>query len=147
MNTVFRPECRTALVRRLQALRPDDAARWGRMNAPQMVVHVGEQIRMALGELPTAPMRTPLRYFPIAQLVVYWLPWPKGVPTAPELLVRVPATWNDDLATVEALLEKCASRGAPGRWPEHPAFGRLSGRAWGVLLYRHTDHHLRQFGR
>lgn len=147
MNTVFRPECRTALVRRLQALRPDDAPRWGRMNAPQMVVHVGEQIRMALGELPTAPMRTPLRYFPIAQLVVYWLPWPKGVPTAPELLVRLPATWNDDLAAVGTLLEKCASRGAPGRWPEHPAFGHLSGRAWGVLLYRHTDHHLRQFGR
>jgi hypothetical protein len=30
--------------------------------------------------------------------------------------------------------------------PEHPAFGRLSGRAWGALVYRHMDHHLRQFG-
>jgi len=30
-------------------------------------------------------------------------------------------------------------------WPEHPAFGALSRRAWGVLIYRHMDHHLRQF--
>ena len=28
----------------------------------------------------------------------------------------------------------------------HPAFGKLSPRAWGVLAWRHTDHHLRQFG-
>ena len=31
-------------------------------------------------------------------------------------------------------------------WQEHPAFGRLARRAWGVLAYRHLDHHLRQFG-
>ena len=31
-------------------------------------------------------------------------------------------------------------------WPDHPAFGALSRRAWGVLIYRHMDHHLRQFG-
>jgi hypothetical protein len=31
-------------------------------------------------------------------------------------------------------------------WPEHPAFGRMSRRVWGVLGYRHLDHHFRQFG-
>jgi len=25
-------------------------------------------------------------------------------------------------------------------------FGRLSAKQWGVLMYRHVDHHLRQFG-
>jgi hypothetical protein len=147
VNSVFRRESRDALVRRLKTLQPDDTPRWGRMNAPQMVVHVGEQIRMGLGEVPTKPIRTPLRHFPLAQLTVYWLPWPKGVPTAPELLVRPPATWQKDVAAVGDLLERCGARGPAGPWAEHPAFGRLSGRAWGVLLYRHTDHHLRQFGR
>ena len=30
--------------------------------------------------------------------------------------------------------------------PVHPAFGDITTQAWGVLAYRHTDHHLRQFG-
>lgn len=30
--------------------------------------------------------------------------------------------------------------------PEHPAFGPLSGKAWGFLVSRHIEHHLRQFG-
>ena len=31
-------------------------------------------------------------------------------------------------------------------WPLHPAFGRLSTNEWGVLGYKHTNHHLTQFG-
>jgi hypothetical protein len=34
--------------------------------------------------------------------------------------------------------------GAP--WLEHPAFGKMSDRAWGVQIFRHMDHHLEQFG-
>jgi hypothetical protein len=147
MSTVFRTEVRAVLVRRLDALTPQDTPRWGRMNAPQMLTHVAEQLRMALGELPVATKNTPFRRFPLKQLIVYWLPWPRGVPTSPELIARMPAGWDDDRAEVRALLDRCGSRGPVGPWPEHPAFGRLSGRAWGVLTYRHTDHHLRQFGR
>ena len=29
---------------------------------------------------------------------------------------------------------------------DHPAFGRLTHGAYGVLITRHTDHHFRQFG-
>jgi len=25
-------------------------------------------------------------------------------------------------------------------------FGKLSGKEWGELMYKHIDHHLRQFG-
>jgi hypothetical protein len=147
MSTVFRAEDRAVLLRRLDALSPRDVARWGRMNAPQMVTHVAEQMRMALGELPVTLRQTPLGRFPVKQLLVYWLPWPKGVRTSPELLARVPAAWEADRADVRALLERCGARGRAGPWAVHPAFGPLSGRAWGVLLHRHTDHHLRQFGR
>ena len=30
--------------------------------------------------------------------------------------------------------------------PAHPIFGPLTVRQWGVQGYKHTDHHLRQFG-
>jgi hypothetical protein len=29
---------------------------------------------------------------------------------------------------------------------DRAVFGRISGRSWGALQYKHLDHHLRQFG-
>jgi len=137
---------RRELLERLSRLTGDARPRWGRMNAPQMLTHVNDQFRMALGDLPTAPKRMPIRYPPLNHLFAYVLPWPKGVPTAPELLARIDqSTWPIEVATFATLLQRFATRPEGVAWPLHPAFGRLSRRAWGLLGYRHTDHHLRQF--
>jgi len=44
------------------------------------------------------------------------------------------------------LLERIGAGPREGRGPVHPLPGRLSYREWGVATYKHTDHHLRQFG-
>ena len=138
---------RRELLERLSRLAADVRPRWGRMNAPQMLTHVNDQFRMALGDLPTVPQRLPIRYPPLNHLVAYVLPWPKGSPTAPELLARIDqSTWPVEVATFATLLQRFATRPADTAWPAHPAFGRLSRRGWGLLGYRHTDHHFRQFG-
>jgi hypothetical protein len=146
MKTIWNEADRRALQDRLQRLNAGTPGRWGKMTAPQMVTHLADALRMALGDLPCEPKRVPLRYPPLKQLVVYWLPWPEGAPTAPELISRAPASWATEVADVVNLLERVARQPRDVRFPEHPAFGRLSRRAWGVLVHRHTDHHLRQFG-
>jgi len=138
---------RRELLDRLGRLGAEVRPRWGRMNAPQMITHVNDQFRMALGDLPTAPKRTPFRYPVLNSLVAYVLPWPKGAPTAPELLMRIDqSTWSTEVATFKDLLPRFAGLPPEAVWPLHPAFGRLSRKAWGKLGYRHTDHHFRQFG-
>jgi len=77
---------RQELLDRLERLTPETPARWGKMNAPQMLAHVADWMLMAKGELKAAPKKRPLRYPVIKQLAIYWLPFPKGVPTAPELI-------------------------------------------------------------
>jgi hypothetical protein len=146
MKTVWQDEARHELENRIARLSPDRKAQWGRMSAPQMVCHLAESLKMALGDLPVASKRVPIRYPPLKQFIVYLAPFPKNVPTAPELLARSPREWSDDVADLQSLLNRFAARGADSAWPKHPAFGKLSGRAWGVLAYRHMDHHLRQFG-
>ena len=131
---------------RIATLAPDRRGAWGRMSAPQMVCHLSESLRMALGELPVAPKRVALRYPPLKQFVVYIAPFPKNVATAPELLERSPQQWAVDVADLDALIDRVAARRGTRGWPDHPMFGHLSERAWGVLIYRHMDHHLRQFG-
>lgn len=145
MKTVWNSDDRRNLQSRLAALRPDTAPRWGRMSAPQMVCHLVEALRMATGELSIRTRRTPLRMTPFKQGVIYLAPLPRGAPTAPELLARVPEEWACDVALVQQRLDALAALPPTYAWPPHPLFGRLSWRAWGVLIHRHIDHHLRQF--
>jgi hypothetical protein len=43
------------------------------------------------------------------------------------------------------LLRRYSELPAEGKGPTHPFFGALTWREWGVLQWRHADHHLRQF--
>lgn len=50
LNTLADDRRRRDLVRRLRSLRPDSAARWGRMSVHQMVCHLRDACRMAIGD-------------------------------------------------------------------------------------------------
>ena len=145
-TTIFESAARDTLVQRLGVLTPQSPGRWGKMNAPQMLSHLIEACRMAFGELPVRPRPSFLSVPIVARLVVRWLPWPKGAPTAPELVARSPEDWEADIHTLVTLIRRFAQRSPGDAWPPHPAFGALSGEDWGVLVYRHIDHHLQQFG-
>ena len=146
MKSALDDAARRELGDRILRLRFDRTPSWGRMDAARMVVHLSDSLRMAFGELIVAPRRLPLRFTPLKQLCVYWVPIPKGAPTAPELIARQPGDWDSTVSELQALLDRLAETTAATRWPAHPAFGKLTGKQWGVLIYRHMDHHLRQFG-
>ena len=147
MNTMWDPAAAGQIRERVARLTPERTRQWGRMSVQQMVCHLSESLKMAIGELDVKPKRLPIRYPPLKQLIVYVAPFPRNAPTAPELTIAAtPRSWADDLSTLQQLIDRFASHPANAEWPEHPAFGRLSRRAWGVLGYRHIDHHLRQFG-
>ena len=112
-----------------------------------MVCHVGDQLRVALGELETAGVPGFLRFRPLRQLFVYWLPWPKGrIEAPPEMLTTTPSEWNDDVSALHVLIENFGKEDPVAKWASHPSFGPLSGDEWGILSWKHLDYHLQQFG-
>lgn len=144
-KSLWNPDSRKELMARLDRLAPDAVPLWGKMSAPQMLAHLANWAKMADGTLSTVGWSGILRVRPVRYLAIYWLPFPRGVPTAKELISRDPTGFREELDTVRRGIESFASN--PDRiFPEHPAFGFLSAATWGVLGYRHTDHHLRQFG-
>lgn len=146
VKTVFDPAARAELLQRMEMLRPDAPARWGKMNAPRMLAHLNAGMAMGLGELAVKPKRSPLAN-PLGRwLGIYALKWPQGAPSAPELLAVPAAEWDADLARFRDLLERTGNCSPAGAWPRHPAFGAMTGKQWGDLIYKHIDHHLRQFG-
>lgn len=144
MPSLYEADRRRELVERLARLDATQHPRWGRFTAPQMLAHLLEAMRMASGEL-----RLPLRPFPLRPLVrlmfIHVLPMPKGAPTAPAMLARKPDSWEVDVAAVRAAIEAVREPPAGATLPVHPLFGRMSARDWGVLMYKHIDHHFRQF--
>lgn len=145
MKTLFDGVARAEINKRVGALRPDAQRKWGTMTVEKMLAHVADGLRAALGELAVEPKNTPFRFAPIRYLILYVLPFPKGAPTAPELLARQPESIETEIRAVQSLLERLAQRANQETWPVHGAFGKMSGQDWGVLHYRHLDHHLRQF--
>jgi Protein of unknown function (DUF1569) len=146
MKSLWHAAARRHLIERLGRIDDETRPRWGTMSAAAMVAHLAQSIRMAIGEIPVATKKVPLRFFPLKQIGVYLAPFPKGLPTAPELLARSADPLDQSRREVERLLALFVSRGASAPWAPHPVFGSLTARAWGVLGYRHFDHHLRQFG-
>jgi len=146
MKTLWSETDRNELVVRLARLNVESKPQWGKMNCAQMLAHLADGFRMTLGDLAPRSKGGPLSFAPIKKLVIYWLPFPKGAPTAPELITRPSEGIEKESEAVKELLTRIAQSAGRADWPEHPAFGKMSEQDWGVLGYRHMDHHLRQFG-
>jgi hypothetical protein len=146
MKSLHTESDRHAVVARVGRLTADTAPKWGRMTATQMVVHLADSARMATGELLVRSKGAPFRFPVLKQLLMYVMPIPKNLPTAPELLARAPREWSVEVADYLGALEAFASKDVKGLWAVHPVFGPLTGVEWGRQAHSHIDHHLRQFG-
>lgn len=146
MKTLWEENTRQTLLARARRLTPESRARWGRFTVERMVSHLVDAMRMGLGEIPVKPKKLPIRHWPLNVLFIHLVGMPRNAPTAREIVSRPPRPMEDELRDLEMLLDRFASMRARCDWPVHPALGRLSSRTWGVLGYKHIDHHLRQFG-
>lgn len=149
MTTLFDAETERRFRARVATLTPEAPARWGKMSVRQMVCHLADAYRVALGEVPVVPKWTPLCLYPLRWLFVYTLPIPKGkIPTTREFQSTAPGEWEKDVAEWNAAFDRFVKRSKEKepRWGTHPAFGDLGTEEWGRLAARHTDHHLTQFG-
>jgi sulfur relay (sulfurtransferase) DsrC/TusE family protein len=148
MKTLYDREACEELLQRIDKLSPDSTALWGKMNVTQMLAHSAAGMDMASGKLNID------RVF-MGKLIGGFLksfytsdkPFNKNTPTAKEL-VKVDANdfekEKNNLKTLmqafsEGGTEKCTTH-------PHPFFGKLKPEDWGIGIYKHTDHHLRQFG-
>jgi hypothetical protein len=117
------------------------------MSLTEMLQHLRLSARMAVGELEVvSASKRIFQVFPVKHLILYVLPFPKGAPTAPELLPAAASSVEEERVAVLELLNRIGAGAREGTGPAHPLFGPLSWREWGAATYKHVDHHLKQFG-
>ncbi len=139
-----------ALIARLENLTPDSQRRWGTMHPGQVMAHMTDPLRVAIGDRVAQPMNSIFSNPIVSALVVWWMPWPKGAPTADEFIQgkggTLPTEFLRDKQALLLAIHRFGHQPASEAFQPSPVFGNISRRAWGRLMWRHIDHHLRQFG-
>jgi Protein of unknown function (DUF1569) len=147
METLFNPADRAAIVRRLVALQPSSARQWGKMSPAQMLAHCATMMEDACGDAVRKQSLLGTILAPFAKpRVLGDKPMMRNSPTSPAFVVtdeRDLARERERLCALIARFGDGGAAAADGR--VHVFFGRLTGDQWGRLMYKHLDHHLRQF--
>jgi hypothetical protein len=149
IKSLFNPASVSELEGRLAALRPDSERLWGKMGAAEMLAHCSLGIEMACGSI------RPKRVF-IGRIIGPAIkrvalrddePMRRNSPTAKELLVIGDPEFEAERTRLSMLLKRLAQTGPSACTAHpHPFFGKLTPDEWAILMYKHLDHHLRQFG-
>jgi Protein of unknown function (DUF1569) len=134
---------------RIKRLRPNSERQWGKMNAAQAVAHCSVAMEWAVGDNRPSRMFLGRILGPVAKAKVLGDEKPMGrnAPTAKSLVVADERDLSVEQKRLCALVDRFASAGPEGCTTHpHTFFGRLTPGEWAALMYKHLDHHLRQFG-
>jgi len=146
MKTILDKETRDGLIGRIQTLSEKSNAELGSMNVHQMIKHCIAWEEMITGKQKLRQVFIGRLFGKIAlkSMIGNNDTVKRNMPTLPQLKI------TDRTGDVEpekskwiALLEKNALSPNPNF--VHPFFGEMTVEEIGILAYKHTDHHLRQF--
>ncbi|MGE0393928.1 MAG: DUF1569 domain-containing protein [Vicinamibacterales bacterium] len=148
MENLFNAADRDAMLTRLAALEPDRARRWGTMALPQMLAHCTVGFQYPLGEKTARP---PLAGRLLAPLIKGRLlgpkPFGRNGRTGADFVIRDQRDFDVERARLHDYIVRFCAEGRGGvNNRVHAFFGPLTGDEWGRLMFKHLDHHLRQFG-
>jgi len=149
MESLFESGCVDEVQQRLSRLQPDQPRQWGKMNPAQMLAHCSLGLEMAAGEIrpPRALMGRILGSVIKPMALRESEPMRRNSPTAKELVVNGDRDFESERLRLSGLIDRFAAAGSAGCTAHpHAFFGSLTPDEWAILMYKHLDHHLRQFG-
>jgi hypothetical protein len=152
MKNLFDPTQADEVKQRILRLSPNCERQWGSMTVVQTLAHCTSAFHMATGSIH--PKRAPFPGNILGRLIKPLVlgddkPIRRNSPSAPELFRAdiEQCDFEQERAELIATIDSFAAQGAACCSPRpHPFFGPLKPEQWAILMYKHVDHHLRQFG-
>jgi hypothetical protein len=148
MKTLFQRETVDEVTSRIGKLQATSPRQWGKMDVAQMMAHCSAALDMASGRL------NPPRFF-LGRLIGPFVrpiftndkPFSRNNPTDKKLVVGDQRDFAREKEQLQLKLQQF-HQGGEGQCTQHPHpfFGALTPEEWSCGMYKHLDHHLRQFG-
>lgn len=148
MKNLFQPDTAADVKRRIASLALISPRLWGKMNAAQAVAHCSLGMEWALGD--TIPPRMFIGRI-MGGLVKPFIfrddkPMRPNSPTAPTLIIQDERDLAFEQQRISGLIDRFTAAGPQAFTSRpHSFFGNLTPNEWAILMYKHLDHHLRQF--
>ena len=148
MKNLYESETVNEVITRIDKLQPTAERHWGKMSVAQMMAHCSAAFDMASGRLNTSRNLIGRLIGPLVRpIYTNEKPFSRNSPTDPKLVV---SDQRDFLREQEQLKLKLRQFHEGGETQctrnPHPFFGDLTPQQWSRGMYKHMDHHLRQFG-
>lgn len=149
MKNIFDTRVTAELISRVNQLKPESPALWGKMSVDQMLAHCSVAYEMAFTNKhpkPNAVLRFLLKAF-VKKGVVNEVPYKKNIQTAPVFIIKDRKNFEEEKSRLIRYLEHTLALGADHfEGKESLSFGPMTAKEWNNLFYKHLDHHLTQFG-
>lgn len=148
MQNLFETHVYNEVLERMNRLTHHSERRWGKMEVGQMLAHCKAAFVVPLSE---KPMKRSVLGLLIGWAVKSQLyndkPWRHNLPTAPNFVIKDKRSFDTEKQALCELIHAFHNKGPEkvGLYP-HPMFGSFTKVQWGQSMYKHLDHHLRQFG-
>lgn len=149
MESLFNPQDNQKILSRIHSLTAASRAQWGTMSVEQMVAHCRQPLLVAFGELKLKRGLMAVLFGGMfrKKLTKDETPFGKNIPTDPNFRIVKTEALEEEKAKLAALVQRLAAAGPEGLTREaHPFFGKMTGKEWDIIQWKHLDHHLRQFG-
>ena len=137
------------LQQRVQKLQPTSQGLWGQMHVLEMIRHCNAVNHLILTGVQSN--RKALLKQQIAKILFVQLPFkiPKNL-KAPKVVQQTKEkatkeSFDQEKELYLQIILEFPSHTFPLKM-YHPAFGNLTPKQWGIVAWKHMDHHLRQFG-
>lgn len=147
MENIFSAADNATLLERISKLNPQSTPLWGKMNVSQMVKHCQKPLHVADGTLSLKRSLIGFLFGKMAKKGFIKNPeLKKNMPTAPEFKITNTPEFQQEWQVLHDLVKTFGNIGpAVIVNKTHPFFGTMDEEEWGILQYKHLDHHLRQF--
>jgi hypothetical protein len=147
MKNLFQPEAVDEILTRIDTLQPAAQRQWGKMNVAQMLAHCSAALDLASGRLILPRLLIGRLIGPFVKpIYTNEKPFSHSNPTDPNLVVSDARDFAREQAQLKDKVRQFHAGGDAGcTTHRHPFFGALTPQAWSRGMYKHLDHHLRQF--
>ena len=135
------------ILSRIERIKENTPAAWGKMNAAQMLAHCQATFYAYFSDRKVKRGLTSLLFGKVAKKKLFSdKPWPKGLPTDRSFVVADKRDFAVEKEKLLACINRFVEEGYTVISCVHPFFGKMSSQECGILSYKHLDHHLKQFG-
>ncbi|WP_419801595.1 DUF1569 domain-containing protein [Mucilaginibacter sp.] len=145
MKTIFNETTRDELINRINTLDESSTAQWGKMNVYQMLKHCTLWEEMVLGNKKYKRALLGRLFGKMALKIVLKdeKPLQRNTPTIAEL--KINGNGNVSTQKIKWLARIDEYQHFSNLDFVHPFFGSMTKEQIGYMVYKHIDHHLRQF--